>query len=188
MYHIKNDQRAKRSAEMMYKALVALMAETPYQEIKVSELVEQAQIGRATFFRSFDAIEDVLHWHCDQMIEQLIVYIQEYCRLHPTETMSKPVLRFFYLHSTIVELLIQADRTDILRDAFHKRMVTLQPRVTTLMDIPAEYLDYWSVIRSSVVVSVLIHWIREGKPQAPDDLADALAELTASMNAVNPLL
>ena len=71
MYHIKNDRRAKRSAETIYEALVKLMGEKRFADIRVTDLVEQAQLARATFYRSFDVQEDVLRWRCDQVLDEL---------------------------------------------------------------------------------------------------------------------
>ena len=48
-------------------------------------------------------------------------YIMEYRQqlaTQPTATLLKPMLRYFYLHSDIIELLLLAKRIDILQDSF----------------------------------------------------------------------
>jgi AcrR family transcriptional regulator len=191
LYHIKNDLRAMRSAEAIYEALVELMAEEKFAAISVTDLVEQAQIGRATFYRSFDAQEDVLRWRCDQMLDELIPYMTGFARSQPGtggNSLLKPLLRFFYLDSTIVELLIAAERIDILQVAFQERFEDLRPKAAALLDVPKEYVSYWFTLRAAATVSVLIQWVKGGKRQAPDDLADGIAELAIKTSRLNLLV
>ncbi|MGB0389158.1 MAG: helix-turn-helix domain-containing protein, partial [Ardenticatenaceae bacterium] len=85
MYHIKNDQRAIRVSQMLVDALVVLMGQKKFDQIKVSDLVKEAGVGRATFYRNFDMIEDVLRMRCDQTIDGLMTYIMSYRQTHKIE-------------------------------------------------------------------------------------------------------
>jgi AcrR family transcriptional regulator len=191
LYHIKNDLRAMRSAETIYEALVKLMGKQRFVDIRVTDLVEQAQIGRATFYRSFDAQEDVLRWRCDQMLGELIPYMAVFARSQPGtggNSLLKPLLRFFYLDSTIIELLIEAERIDILQVAVEERFEGLRPKAEALLEVPEDYLSYWLALRAAAAVSVLVQWVKGGKRQAPDDLADGIAELAAKTSRLNLLV
>lgn len=191
MYHIKNDQRAVRSAEAIYAALVSLMKEKSFPVIKVTDLVEQAQIGRATFYRNFDLQEDVLHWRCDQTLDELISYVTSFAKSQPntgSSSLLKPILRFFYLDSTIIELLIEAERVDILQAGFQERIERFGTRAVALLGVPEDYYDYWCGLRAAALVSILVQWVKGGKRQAPDDLADEIAELALQMSRLNLLV
>lgn len=174
---------------MIYEALTKLIGHQSFGSIKVSQVVEEAQIGRATFYRNFDMLEDVLRWRADQVVEQLVIYVAEY-RLSQTgsSTVSvlKPVLRFFYLHSSIVELLIAANQIDILQKALQAKLEQATPK-SSLSDLPSEYLKYGPVIRSSVAVHILAHWIKGGKKEAPDELADSLREMAIQLSGLGML-
>lgn len=190
MYHIKQDQRSIRSAETIYDALARLITKQSMETIKVSELVEQAQVGRATFYRNFYAVEDVLRWRCDQIVDELVVYIVEYGHSQQVDSIMplvKPVLRFFYLHSSIVELLIAAKRIDILQVALQKKMETGR-RMFALPNVPAKYLAYSPILRSSAAVHVLAHWVQNGKQEPSDALADGLVEMVGQMSRLGILL
>lgn len=180
MYHIKQDQRAQRSAETIYKTVATLMREQSFDTIKVSDIVEHAEIGRSTFYRNFDLIEDVLRWRCDQQFEEFKAYLSVYASSNPIADrlpLIKPMLRFFYLDSTIIELLIASDRTNILQAAFQEWLTQMpQVQFDSIVGVPIEYLSYWPIIRSNAAVGILIHWVKEGKQQAPDALADGLIE------------
>lgn len=60
MYHVSPDKRSYESSGMIYDALVELMKEKEYSKIKINELCERAKLGRVTFYRHYDAIDDVL--------------------------------------------------------------------------------------------------------------------------------
>lgn len=65
MYHISDDKRSYESSEMIYDALVTLMNEKEYSKIKINELCERAKLGRVTFYRHYDTIDDVLRKKLD---------------------------------------------------------------------------------------------------------------------------
>jgi AcrR family transcriptional regulator len=191
MYHIKDDQRAIRSSEMLYDGLGKLMREMPFSAIKVKDLVEAANVGRTTFYRNFDEIEDILWLRCDQVIDGLIVYLVEYTQKHDRESSTallKVLLRYFYLHSEIIELLMIANRLDIVQSSFHRVFEPLKIRASTLFDLEEEYIDYGLTIRIGIAINILVHWIGSGKKQAPDELANKLGAMIENMVTLNQLL
>ncbi|NDJ75787.1 MAG: TetR/AcrR family transcriptional regulator [Chloroflexi bacterium] len=180
MYHIKDDQRSRRSSEMIYSGLAKLMREKDFAAITVKELVEAAQVGRTTFYRNFDEIVDVLHMRCDQVFEGLVRYIQEYRQTHTHDSgtqLLKPVLRYFYLHSELLELLMKAKRGDIAQESFRRLVAPFKPMFRMVYGVEEAYVDYILAIRIGAITSILTHWIETGKQQAPDELADKLSAM-----------
>lgn len=191
MYHIKNDQRAIHSSQLLYDALTSLMREKPYDTIKVTDLVATAQVGRTTFYRNFDTIEDVLRMRCDQVFDGLMDYIKSYLQQHPRESNAmqlKPTLRYFYLHSDIIELLMLAKRIDIIHDAFLSCMEPFRAQITAHQGVSEEYVDYAIAIRAGVTVNILIHWIETDKQKAPDELANTLKSMFSNPMTLGQLM
>ena len=191
MYHIKDDQRSIRSGEMIYEGLVALMGEKDFATITVSDLVDAAKVGRTTFYRNFDEIEDVLRMRSDQVIEGFLGYLQTYRQQHIDEsptTILKPVLRYFYLHSELVELLMKAKRIYIFEEAMLNRFEPFKSIVGAFYGVEKNYVDYVMAVRIGGVTNILIHWIETGKKQSPDELADKLGAIFGNMVALEQLL
>ncbi len=191
MYHIKNDQRAIRSSKMLYEALAQLIRERPYNTITVTHLVEAAQLGRATFYRNFDEIEDILRMRCDQVFEELIAYFIAYRqedRTNQPGRLLKPLLRYFYLNSDIIDLLLRANRIDILLDSFRERSQGIQAQVAKQLQITDEYMAYSVEIRINLMLAIVTHWVRTGKREAPDELADNLKTMIGNMASIDQLL
>jgi len=191
MYHIKNDQRSIRSSEMLYDGLTKLMQEKPLHTIKVKDLVEASHVGRTTFYRNFDEIEDILRLRCDQVFDGLVVYLIEYIQQHGWESSApllKPLLRYFYLHSEIIELLMNANRLDIVQSTFHRVLEPFKLQTIERFGLEEDYQDYIMTIRIGVATNILFHWIETGKKQAPDELADKLSEVITNMATINQML
>jgi AcrR family transcriptional regulator len=191
MYHIKDDQRSIRSSEMIYTGLVELLRKKDFAEVTVTDLVDAANVGRTTFYRNFDEIEDVLRMRCDQVVDGLLDYIQAYRQEHPVEprtTILKPVLRYFYLHSELVELLMNAKRVYIFEESFRTHFEPFKSVFGAYFGIEEDYVDYVLAMRIGGVTRVLVHWIETGKKQAPDEVAHKLGAITGHMNALEQLL
>ena len=191
MYHIKDDQRSIRSSEMIYEGLAKLIRDKDFAAITVTDLVDAAAVGRTTFYRNFDEIEDVLWMRCDQVVDGLIGYLQTYRQKHLDEartTILKPFLRYFYLHSELLELLMKAKRIHIFEEALLTRFESFKSMFGAYYGIEEDYVDYVMAMRIGGVTNILTHWIKTGKKQAPDDLADKLGAITSQMVALEQLL
>ena len=191
MYRIKQDQRTIRSSQLIYDALATLMREKPFTKISVTNIVETAQVGRTTFYRIFDEIEDILRMRCDQVFDELIAYFIAYRqenRARELGTLLKPMLRYFYLHSDIIDLLLRAKRIDILQDAFRERSQAIQAQLGQQMQVADEYVAYAVEVRINLMLAIVTHWVKTGKRQAPDELADTLKAMLNNMITVDQLL
>jgi AcrR family transcriptional regulator len=180
MYHIKEDQRSIRSSEMLYEGLVKLMREKEFDAITVTELVEAAQVGRTTFYRNFDLIEDILWMKNDQVFKGLVRYNRQYRQSYTDESpphILKPLLRYFYLNSEIIELLILANRMDIFQRSFRGLIEPFKSMVGSIYDIEEEYVEYLIEINAGAVTNILTYWIESGKKHPPDELADKLSPM-----------
>ncbi len=191
MYRIRQDQRTIRSSQMIYQALATLIREKPFNKITVTNVVEAAQVGRTTFYRCFDGLEDVLRMRCDQVFEELTAYIFVYLQeggMGERNARLKPMLRYFYLNSEIIDLLLLAKRMDILKDSFRVGSQAIQQQAAQQLQLEDNYIAYLAEIRISVILSIVTQWVKTGKREAPDELADKLKAMLRHMITVNQMI
>ena len=180
MYHIKADKRSLQSSEMIFEALVQLVKEKSYQELTVTEIVQRAKLGRATFYRNFDVIDDILQWKCDKAYHGLYQYIVEsyqtpgFLSSNDQFMLLKPSLRYWYVKSFIIELLIHVDRIEIIDRSYARLLDQLTPHFHKSHETILKHLDYFVAIRRGVTVSLLVQWIKNDKNIPPDELADLI--------------
>jgi AcrR family transcriptional regulator len=56
----KEDRRVQRTQQLLREALVALIQEKGYEALSVQEIIDRANVGRATFYAHFDNKDDLL--------------------------------------------------------------------------------------------------------------------------------
>lgn len=74
MYFKQKNKTAIQSQHMIADALFCLLKRKPFAQITVTEICEEAAIGRKTFYRNFELREDVIEFQLDNMC---VEYIQE---------------------------------------------------------------------------------------------------------------
>lgn len=165
MYHISQDKRSFESSGMIYDALTELMKEKEYSKIKVNELCERAKVGRVTFYRHYDTIDDVLRKKFDDMLLQFKEYHVEFKQQLPdTPGLFLPLLRFFYVHPTIIQLIFLSKQLYIMKESMYDFFKAFDENVNCAST------DYLVTIRVSVFLGILEKWSSDGMKILPDDL------------------
>ncbi|MDF2722769.1 MAG: TetR/AcrR family transcriptional regulator [Paenibacillus sp.] len=174
MYHISNDKRSKESSAWIFDALERLMQTTAYKDIRITDICKEAKIGRVTFYRHYDTIDDILRKGCDEKFAGLARFLFEYKKQHPdTAFFLKPFLQYWYMHPAILILLFKADRANILSECLEKMMGHIQPAIK-LVHPANEYSNYFFALRSAIPLAILAEWVKHGLNIAPDELSDML--------------
>lgn len=76
----------------------------------------------------------------------------------------------------------------IIKNALKDRMTGFVSQSGGLLDLSNDELEFSPVIRSSLVTSVLVHWVKTGMQQPPDKLAATLTDLTGRLSQLNLLI
>lgn len=66
MYHVGTTKRSRESAELIYYGVAICSQDKPLSSVTVSDIQRTTGVARTTFYRSFDTVQDVLEWKCDQ--------------------------------------------------------------------------------------------------------------------------
>jgi AcrR family transcriptional regulator len=56
----KDDRRVQRTQQLLRAALLSLIEEKGFEVLTVQEIIDRANVGRATFYAHFDSMEDLL--------------------------------------------------------------------------------------------------------------------------------
>ena len=77
MYHIKKDKRSQTSARLISEGLTKCLQKKDFSKITITDIQKESYVGRATFYRLFDKLPDVLAYQCDQVFEDVLQNIKE---------------------------------------------------------------------------------------------------------------
>lgn len=177
MYHISNDKRSKESSTWIYEALERLMQKTEYKNIKITDLCNEAKIGRVTFYRHYDTIDDVLRKKCDEKCDGLINYIVKSIKSNDERiSFLQYFLRYWYDHSNILALIYKADRASIISESLEKIMYKMKPMISLPHPQP-KYMNYFFAIRSAIPLAILAEWVKNDLNITPDELSEILSKM-----------
>lgn len=67
----KKDRRVERTQQLLQAALLALIKEKEFDAISVQEIIDRANVGRATFYAHYDNKEDLLESGFEDLLSKL---------------------------------------------------------------------------------------------------------------------
>ena len=180
MYHIHEDKRVAQSVEQICQGLRRLLEERPFAEISVTALVAQAGVSKATFYRSFDSLEDVLRLQADGVVAQMIAYISQ---VHRERAQSgemgffQAFFRFWMAHDEVVLQLMQTKTTYLLIDAFGESLARHTDMLRRFAVMDERAMGYFIVTRAASLTAVLCRWMAEQPRTHPDEMPHLLRQV-----------
>ena len=172
MYHIVNDKRALTSARLIYQALVKCLDRKPFHKITVQDIQNESGVGRATFYRHFDSLSDVLQYEVDMYCAELraIMCKREEQGGFPLEEYLHISLGYWMHHDEIVEGLASIDRMDILFEGMRKSNLELVSHVFPELGTDSKEYQMISHLRYGFLSGIVSMWLAGDKKDTPEEL------------------
>ncbi len=173
MYHIKDDPRSIRSAQLIGEALMKCLETTNFSRITITQLQETAGIGRATFYRAFDNLNDVLTYLSDEVYRKISEQIKE----RGISSARQAHLLFFevwmkedrLLETVIEHCGIRPFTAGLLQDN-EEIYSSMFPQMSE------KDLQYAIPISMNTILIALRTWIEKGKKETPQQLLEILTK------------
>lgn len=180
MFHCKEDIRAERSAAMLYDALMEELKEKPLDKVTVSDLSKRSTVSRATFYRNFDEIIDLLYWKCDSAFhEVLTAFSDSEPDLTKEDVLIEFLLRYWMEpeHIHLMETIMDAGRLDIIYNSFvDNAEIILNFMKTHGISMSTDNYAFFISVRAGFFVGIIRAWIQTGKKQTPEELSEIVRE------------
>ena len=166
------DRRQRKTREAIFSAFTELLAKKPFDRITVGEIIQQADVGRATFYAHFETKEFLLKELC----QELFCHIFDACC--PDGEVHRHIFRCDAPESPFLHLLQHLERNDHhILDALTGKNQDLflsyfqaGVREVVLRQLPlfahrrSERLpeDFWIDHIASVFVQTVRWWLQNG--------------------------
>lgn len=183
MYHIVNDARAKKSANLLVHATITLANQKNFNEISISELQRVSSVSRSTFYRLFDTPVDVLAYACEQMMadaEEEINRVTDADAQHVQLLFIEACMK----RVDLLRALVASDKTGLLRAAHHQHMSTMMESMHLQQTIQADTTDYINNIMADILPSAMFVWLAHGRRE---DAATVSQQIRASIQVLSYL-
>lgn len=189
MYHIKSDLRAVKSSELLFDGLMKCMEEKDFDQISITDITKKSTVSRATFYRNFDGVIDLLYWKCNQLFEQVLTdYGKELLRDESRGNLVYFVFCFWMNHSRILEILFHQGRSDIIFNSFLNNAHLVMRHLGEHYDLglsddrrKADY-QYFIATRAGVFVGVFEVWLTNGKKETAEELSQIIERQFTAVN------
>lgn len=158
-----NEGRNAYVIEHLKNALLKLLSEKAINDISISELVEKAQVGRASFYRNYESKEDILKAHIDDLFRE---WINEWHENNgsPMSEQIRIMIAHFEKHRDFYRLLNDRSLTYLLKDA-----------IIGICGPKPEYEKvqaYASAFVSYTLYGWIDVWFQRGMRESADEIAE----------------
>ena len=177
MYHKKEDERFFNSSELLYRALIELLQTKPLEKIRVQELSQHSTVSRATIYRNFDSLIDILYWKCSDRFHTILSnYIQAPSHLNAPDAFLVHVFREWNLDITVLEQIIRLHRTDIIYNCFQENSPIIMNALAQDFSFTETELRYFLSVRIGIFIGIVDAWITGGKRESAETIANLLVK------------
>lgn len=170
------DRRQRKTRKAIFEAFETLMASEHYRNVTVAQIIEQADIGRSTFYAHFETKDQLLEEICREMFDHIFEGVNEYCVTHPdlaTESLEGKLAHLLYhlrdTHSGVCGKLIR-EGEPIFTNYFEQQLTVLFKKdgPSGAADMPAGLLHAMQV---SAFESAAVWWFEHGAKEKPEKIA-----------------
>lgn len=176
------DRRQKKTREAIFSAFTELLSKKHYNKITVGEIIESADVGRATFYAHFETKDFLLKELCEELFCHIFDATradgQKHTHIFECEAKGSVFLHliqhFEKNDHNILNLLV-CENNELFLMFFKQNLKRLiRSEIDTFADKkPSAIPDsFWINHISATFVESIRWWIESGMKETPDELAN----------------
>ena len=168
------DRRQKKTRDAIFRALQTLLKQKNYNSITVQEIIDEANIGRSTFYAHFETKDDLLQTLCSEIFHHVFTDLlpQEEAVLDCRNLELKLGHVLYHLKENQVNIcgIIASDGDGLFMAYFKQYLTRLFCRYTALFsrEVPEAFLVHH--LAGSFTETVK-WWVSQNMDQAPETVA-----------------
>ena len=166
------NKRPASVREELIQALTGLMAEKPYMEITVTDLVNKAGVARVSFYRNFGSVSDVLDAAAAELARDFTTEVLPVLTSGDERQWREFLFNFFY--SAARDYKTSPPLTEQNRSVLFSRLGDLLAEQAP----PSESLSiaekYGPSAKMSLLMDVNSMWLEDGMQETPEEMVDWL--------------
>lgn len=176
------DRRQRKTREAIFGAFIALLSQKSFEQITVGEIIDRADVGRATFYAHFETKDFLLKELCKELFCHIFDAIDNGHTAH-RHIFDCDAPRSVFLHlfqhlqkndNNVLELLAGQNNELFLR--YFK--ADLQGLVENQLDLFAQRKSeklpesFWVDHITATFIETVRWWIRNGRRQSAEEITE----------------
>lgn len=89
------DRRQQKTRRAIFAALASLLERKEFDRITIQELIDEADVGRSTFYAHFETKEELLHSICNELLEHIVQAADDVSHTHGLKKADEHPLSVF---------------------------------------------------------------------------------------------
>lgn len=175
------DRRQRKTRKAIFSAFIELLSEKEFGRITVGEILERADVGRATFYAHFETKDFLLKELCEELFRHIFDAAEHHRRqsggLFDCDAPESVFLHLFqHLQKNdnhILELL-SCRNNELFLESFKSGLRTLAASQLPLFEArKSDQLpeNFWIDHIAATFVETLRWWLANGRKESPETLA-----------------
>lgn len=167
---------AEQSKLWLWEALVRLMRRESYADITITQIAQEAQLSRRTFYRAFASKEELVDDFCKRFSDEYLrSLVMTATSQHPA-TVTITITHFFdftWVHRDIIRLLIRQNLFDRLSNIWLGQATQRYDSIAFPWHVRDDDQAALYLMAASLggLTNVMKLWLSKAKPEAPAALA-----------------
>lgn len=175
------DRRQRKTRESIFNAFTELLAKKSFEQITVGEIIELADVGRATFYAHFETKEYLLKELCEELFCHLFDGINgetEHRHIFECDNHEDVFLHLFrHLQNNDNNIfkLLACGNSELFLRYFKSNLQTLaQSQLARFFGRKSEKLpeDFWINHIAATFVETFRWWADRGLQESPETIAE----------------
>lgn len=157
----------QRVKDRLFNALIDFAGQKDWSKVTVTELIKKSGVARASFYRNFKSVEDIIDYGIGQMALQYHNGMPS-----PTENLhSREMIlykfRFYQTHAQLVLAFHHAKITTTLLD------IITDCEIETRGDMPSTSISRYELYYySGAFYNVMLCWLEGGMRETAEEMAE----------------
>lgn len=174
------DRRQRKTRKAIFDAFISLLSERNYDRITVEQILERADVGRATFYAHFETKEYLLTDLCKELFDHIFDGGTGAGKVHThlfdceaPDSVFVHLLQHLKKNDNHILDLLSSQNNSLFLDAFQKNLVRLiQSQMSVFAHRKAPDLpeDLWVQHIAATFVTTVRWWLQKGMAESPETI------------------
>ncbi len=173
------DRRQKKTRDAIFTAFATLLSKKNYHQISVQDIIDEADIGRTTFYAHFETKDYLLKAMCEELFGHIVGTAMHghysYSCGCETDSVFLHLLRHLQENDLNILGLLSSENNELFMRYFKsnlKRLIMTQYAEKGLLQNAALPQDYLVDHMSSAFVETVNWWLSHGMKESPETITE----------------
>lgn len=175
------DRRQRKTREAIFTALTELLSKKDFGQVTVGEIIQQADVGRATFYAHFETKDYLLKELCRELFCHIFDAMDQAHTHRHIFDCEAPDSVFLHLFQhlqrndhNLLKLLCGQNRDLFLRYFKNDLNLLIESQLSLFAERKSEKLpdSFWLDHIASTFVETLRWWLETGMTQSPETITE----------------